>query len=95
MAVTNSPVTATTTGYSDSLKLPPGDHMLTAYSSAWGNATLEVSLDGSTWFSAKDESGAITLTANCAYRALGGVQYRLNVASISANIVLSAQKVAA
>jgi len=85
-------ITATATGPSASVLLPKGEFAATIRSATWGEAALEVSDDNATWYPAETYSGPLTMTGNKLVEIAGGVYYRLNVSTLSANIVFNATK---
>lgn len=87
--------TATGTGTTAGLQLSAGSRWaLQVTSGTWGSATIESSADGgSSWTTVENASGTITFTANKTIVVHGGLKYRLNVASYSAAITMTAQPV--
>lgn len=89
----NFVITATATGASSSVYLAPGEWVLALTSSSWGDADLQASADGrSTFIDVTDTSGVINATANKLVRVAGGLYYRLDVNTFTADIVLTAQR---
>lgn len=82
------------TGNSPAIYLPAGLWALSIAFSSTGSATLQAS--GSTagvWRDVLDELGeVITVTAGSFWVVEGGLQYRLNVASLSGTITLTAER---
>lgn len=89
-------VTATATGGSSSLLLPSGsDWVLSITSSTWGDADLQGSVDGTTFIDVEDKlvSGSVVnLSANKLVRVSGGMYYRLDVNTYSADITIKAKR---
>ena len=81
-----STVTATGTGTTAGM-FADGDSVLILTSNTWGSASIEISVDNVTFVPLESSSGPIVVTSNKGIFIYGGVFYRLNVSSWSANIV--------
>lgn len=78
------------TGYSSALELDAGEWNLDITASSWGAATLETSIDGTTYGPAENASGAISLSSNKTLVVYGNRFYRLNVSSHASAITMKA-----
>ena len=87
-------ITTTGTGASDSIFLEEKENglnwTLSASSSSWGDADLQVSADGTNWGDALDASGVVNFVANKSVSVPGNLQYRLDVNTHTAVITLLA-----
>ena len=88
-------ITTTGTGASDSIFIEEKENglpwTLSAFSSSWGDADLQISGDGTNWGDALDSSGVVNFTANKSVIVPGNMHYRLDVTTHTAAITLLAK----
>ena len=90
--IKNTEIIATSTGPSQYITLTEGIWNIFITSSGWGTATLQVSHNGSDWFTVQEGGSNLSLTSNTVKELNGGLLLRLNVSSFSQNINLIAKK---
>lgn len=90
----NTSITATGTGAtSQVISLPDGIFNLFISSSGWGSTKIEVSPDGTNWFTIKKDGSDLAISSSFATEINGGLILRLNVSSYSQNIIASIKRV--
>jgi hypothetical protein len=83
----NTSITATGTGAtSQVISLPDGIFNLFISSSGWGSTKIEVSPDGTNWFTLQDSGSDLSISSNYVTEINGGLILRLNVQTYSQNI---------
>ena len=92
MIRSSTQITATGTGPTNYITLTEGLWNIFINSSGWGTATLEVSHNGTDWFTVQEDGSNLSLTANTVKELNGGLLLRINVSSFSQAINLVAKK---
>lgn len=90
----NTSITATQTGAtSQVISLPDGIFNLFISSSGWGSTKVEISPDGTNWFTLEKDGSDLSISKNFYTEINGGLILRLNVQTYSQDIKASIKRV--
>lgn len=81
-------IIATGAGASSSIFIPEGKWSFAITASSWGQAHIEISIDGTNWIDAEEFGTVVSLTGNAVKNITGNKYIRLYVDTYSANITL-------
>jgi hypothetical protein len=90
LPISNRFIVANNVGASQSIALAPGEWVLNVTAPAWGSVTVQSAEIGSTDWASNHNGGTFVLTENTDLHVFGGLQYRLQVASLAGDITMKA-----